>query len=1356
MDSKNKIVDALKGEKVLLLGNEAIVRGAIEAGVRVATGYPGTPASEIGDTFSKIASRLGIYFEYSINEKVAFEVAYGASFGGVRAIASMKHLGLNVAADPFVTAAYTGTAGGLVVISAGEPGCHTSPNEQDHRFMARMAKVPAFVPSYPAEAYEMTKIAFELSERWKLPILMIPTTRVSHVQGIVEVGEIVNKRGSKGFQKHQSRFVPVPATARKLSEDLIERIKFVITDLDCRKFNRVEGDGNKLAIVTTGVSYLYAIDAIEELGIRDDVVLLKIGIPYPLNDEYIVNALKGVEKILVVEELEPFLEDSIKRILFDKQITKKVSGKEDGKIPLAGELSPNLVREAIRRELSNKVIVGKGISSESTSNPTQVFEQPLASRPPILCPGCPHRASFLMLKLVCDEENDIFINDIGCYTLGGDPPFRMADMLLAMGTSISGGMGVSIATRKKVIAFIGDSTFFHSGITGLLNAVMSKHDILIVILDNEATAMTGHQPSPSDLKGSFSIEGIVKACGVENVAVVDPMDVSLTNRVIREFYNKKGVSVIISKHPCPFVVKGEKEEIYTVKEDRCRVCGISGKEPACGENVSSSFSLSRARRRIVSNIQELIPRGRAPCSEACPAGLCIQGFITQCLAGDMESAYRIIRRALPLPAVLSRICPRPCENSCVRKDLDDAVAINDLKRFVLDEISDSQKRKFLESMLGEVKFHETLVAVIGSGPAGLSAAWELRMRGYDVTIFEKEVELGGLLRYGIPRFRLPEDVLEKDIEEIIASGVAIQKGVEIGKDLKIEDLKSKFSAVFLATGAGSGFLPDIEGIDEKGIWDAIKFMKFVAENRLEQVEGNVIVIGGGDAAMDSARTALRLGGSKVTVVYRRSREEMPAGLQEIREAEKEGVEFIFRAAPVKIVRDGKGVLKVQFNKTIKGEIDETERARPILVSGSGFEIEAKTVVFATGQIGGGKIQEIEPLTLRIGSSNLFAGGDVLTGPATVVEAIAGGRRGAWGIDSFLRKGDAPPLYPGIALKGSSKTRIAPSLLKGVEKAERVEVPSKIVEKLEKNFDEVHGKYDRDLFWREAQRCLACGDCALCNSCIAVFGCGAFRMSENGKMQIDESLCNGCGVCSSVCPNGAIVKKVVAETSKEAIEIVNAHANKIRNSAFSSSEIAIAKNGSLRIHLAGVGGQGTLTAASIIGESALRSGIQVTVSALHGMAQRGGMVTNQIIMGNLRSPKIDEGEADIIAGLEPLETLRSLQFGKNGCIVFINLSEITPFTLTSKGEKYPDIGWIIEKISKRTSLLYTLNATGLAEKAGNRKSAQLVMLGFMVGAGVFPFSYDILRNVIQDISPPKRVMADIGALTLGFETAKKLV
>ena len=1378
-----KLPDAGEGDHLLLLGNEAIVRGAIEAGVKVVTTYPGTPASEIGDSFSALHQKLGVHFEYSVNEKVAYEVAFGACLGGARALTSMKHLGLNVAGDPFVTSAYVGTVAGFVIVSAGEPGCHTSPNEQDHRYFARMAYIPVFDPCSPQEACDMTRMAFELSERWSLPILLRPTTRVCHSQGIVTAGPVREPKENMDFVRDPSRFVPIPRNAKVLRKTLIRRIEAASRDRDCLRFNTLEGSGNELAIVTSGVSSSYVHDAVRELGLTGGVRILKLSIPYPISSGFLLESLRGAAKILVVEELEPFIEDHVKKILFDAGIRVPVLGKHDNVLPLDGEYSPGLVRQAVSFAGSSKKTAlpppDKQAGRERKPD-GKAAAAPLPVRPPILCPGCPHRASFFALKLAA-RPDDIFINDIGCYTLGMAPPFNMGDILLSMGTSITAGGGVSIAVRRKTVAFIGDSTFFHSGITGLINAVINNHDMLLLILDNRVTGMTGHQPSPSFLKAreapgagkeegksgdaSLSIEDICRACGVKNLAVMDPSNPGEALETTKAFHAKDGVSVIVSRHPCPiaFPKPAVEKKVYRVDPDACRVCAQSSGESACGQAPTAAYGLARSVKRIAGCSSISPSREKTPCSASCPAGLCIQGFIAHAQCGDLKAAYRIIRRSLPLAGVIARICPRPCEAGCVRKDHDDAVNINDIKRFVLENTAEKTRKAYLGALLEAAPDHGKKVAVVGSGPAGLAAAWELRLRGYGVTIFEKEKQTGGLLRLAIPRFRLPKDVLDGDIEEILSAGVDIETNAALGRDFSLGDLSGRgFGAVFLATGASKGVRHSIDGSHARGVYDVLEFLRAAGSEEIRELDHGVVVVGGGDAAMDAARTALRLGAASTTVLYRRTPEDMPAGALEIEEAREEGVKFIFQALPEKIVQDHDGVAaSVVAVRTEPGRKDASGRASPVPVEGSAFELEARTIIFATGQRLGKEVEAIfgdsglssagfvrvDGAGMETSKKGVFAGGDAVSGPMTVVSAVAAGRRAAWGIDVKLRGEEAVALDPSLQPPEETVDVSA----EGVVRKERMLPPKLPAAERSRTMDEVAMTFSRQSMIDEAHRCLACGSCALCSACVTSLGCPAFFITRQGKMQIDANLCNGCGLCEQVCPNMAIAPAGPDAGAREDVEkkecaVVPAI---VKSCTFERKweppEV-------LRIHLAGVGGQGTLSSSGVLGEAAKRAGLNVLISALHGMAQRGGMVTNQVIIGDVRSPVIDPGTADVLVGFEPLETVRSLPFGREGCVVLMNTAAVPPFPLTITGKRCPDVETLLPAVCERASLVLTVDALELARKAGNPKAISAVMLGLIAGAGILPFPAEALKDTFLSLSPPSRAEVNARAFDLGLKSA----
>jgi indolepyruvate ferredoxin oxidoreductase alpha subunit len=576
----SELLNGQAGERRLLLGNEAIVRGALEAGVSLAATYPGTPASEIGDRFYEISRQTDLVFEYSTNEKVALEVAAGASAAGWRAMASMKHVGLNVAADALITLGYVGVKGGLVIISADDPSLFSSQNEQDNRYYARLAGLPMLEPASPQEAKDMIRAAFALSEELGLPVLLRTTTRVNHTRGPVTLGELAPRPGLGHFLKNPFSQVMVPAVAREAHARLLAKQVKVQERAETSPFNSITGQG-PWGIVTSGVAAAYVEDAILELGLGDQVTLLKLGFTNPLPEKLIADFLGQVEKVLVVEELEPFLENGLKAIAQVRGLTLPIQGKGDGLFSRLYEYQPALVRQVIARYF------GVPWQAPKPPEPLELWGRELPDRPPNLCPGCPHRAMYYAVKIALKDLGleGIFPTDIGCYTLGLLPPLSMADYLICMGSSISTAAGISRATGQTVVAFIGDSTFFHAGLTGLTNAVHNGHDFLLVILDNGTTAMTGHQPHPgvslvpSGYPGKpINLEGVVRALGVEQVWVVNPFKYKESLTATKAALESKGLRVLISQAPCHLYearVTGKKRRArFQVKDDcgDCRHC----------------------------------------------------------------------------------------------------------------------------------------------------------------------------------------------------------------------------------------------------------------------------------------------------------------------------------------------------------------------------------------------------------------------------------------------------------------------------------------------------------------------------------------------------------------------------------------------------------------------------------------------------------------------------------------------------------------------------------------------------------------------------------------------------------------
>lgn len=568
----HKLLTDTPGKEMLLLGNEAIARGALEAGLAFATCYPGTPSSEIPLQFFEISKEFkDLYFEYSTNEKVALEVAAGAAVSGLRTMVTMKHVGLNVAADPLMTLAYEGIKGGMVIVSADDPYLFSSQNEQDNRYYARLSLIPMLEPTNVQDMKEMTKEAFEISEALELPVILRTTTRLNHIRGKVTLGELKPVKTKAEFKKNPFHWVAVPAVSRRLHGLLLERHSKAKEMSESSPYNRIIGTG-RWGIITNGVSMNYVMDAVKELGIMDKVSILNLGFSFPLPSDLCLKFLNQVDKVLVVEELEPVMENDIKAIAQGEGITIPIKGKGVGRLSRLFEYDPGMVREAIAEYFE--------ISYEAPK-PVDISDLPeLPGRPPNLCPGCPHRATYYAVKEIYGTDS-IYPSDIGCYTLGLLPPISMADFLICMGSSVSSACGFSRATDKKVVAFIGDSTFFHSGITGLINAVHNNHKFTLVILDNGTTAMTGHQPHPGVDTSPMGVErtrvdleSVVRGCGVKDVHVIQPFKIKKSLEQIRASFEYDGLSVIISRELCPLFAKAtgqaRKRKAFYVNPNKCK------------------------------------------------------------------------------------------------------------------------------------------------------------------------------------------------------------------------------------------------------------------------------------------------------------------------------------------------------------------------------------------------------------------------------------------------------------------------------------------------------------------------------------------------------------------------------------------------------------------------------------------------------------------------------------------------------------------------------------------------------------------------------------------------------------------
>lgn len=538
--------------KKILLGDEAIVQGALEAGVDFVSGYPGCPSAEIGDEFGKIAKENGIYAEWSINEKVALESAIGASFSGLKSLVNMKSFGINVCSDSLFPLAYTGTKAGMVIIVADDPSCHSSAqSEQDSRGYAYLSNIPMLEPSDPQECYDFTKLGFELSEKFNIPVILRITTRVAHQRMPVEFNKVDSKPQKIGeFIKNPLQFSTMPPRVLEMKKELLDKLERIKAYAEKSKINEIRGGraSMKLGIVASGIACLHVKEAMGKLGL--DLPILKINLFYPLASNTVSKFIKNLKKVLVVEELEGYLEKELNAIAKEANPELQIFGKN--LLPVIGELDAEKVCSALAQ------ITGKKFNKNITK------QLSLPKRTARLCEGCPYWYIFPVIKRIA-PEGTIFGGDIGCNMIAGLPPHSMHDYLFSMGASLGISHGVKKSTNQKVISLMGDGTFFHAGIPALVNAVYNKSNLLVVILDNRITAMTGHQPNPGMGKTGMGedteelkIEEIAKACGVKHIKVLDPANVKEFEDAIKEFLDKEEVSIIICRRICALLAKRQK------------------------------------------------------------------------------------------------------------------------------------------------------------------------------------------------------------------------------------------------------------------------------------------------------------------------------------------------------------------------------------------------------------------------------------------------------------------------------------------------------------------------------------------------------------------------------------------------------------------------------------------------------------------------------------------------------------------------------------------------------------------------------------------------------------------------------
>jgi indolepyruvate ferredoxin oxidoreductase alpha subunit len=635
------IQDIITEEKdqAFLFCNEAIVRGALESDVKVVAFYPGSPVSEIMDTFYQIADKFDIKMEITSNEKVALEIVAGASMGGQRSFTAMKSVGLNVAADSFFSLGYTGVNKGCVLLFADDPYCHSSQSEEDGRFFGPSAYIPMLEPTNPVEAKEMVKAAFELSEKYQTVVLIRTTTRINHQSTIVPLAPLNRTEFKKeSFRSFNKTYSTVGSVARELKLKMLERTKKIEEEFNQSIFNTIERGNGDIGIIVSGVSYNYVKEAVDKIGINPPI--FKIGTTFPLPKKMLNDFISNLKKVVIVEELSPYLELNIKALAKDVNPELIIIGKESGDFSEAFEYNVPIVMKVLKNSFQLKLELGYDDILYNANNLKSI----LPPRIPVFCPGCPHRATFWALQraLSGKSEKIALINDIGCYSMlliNKDIYAKMHadDLLLSMGATLGASSGVSLASEEKVISIIGDSTFFHAGLPGLINISNNDENVLLFVLDNSVTAMTGQQPNAGTgygpggkSKNKIQIEDVLKGMGFKNVNIINCFDTKNAIAPIKKALEENGPTIIISRGPCALWndrnkrKRGEKIQPYYVDQKKCRKCHTCMKDFYCPaismdlENTAYTDENKKVWNGFSSHISSELCDGCGVCSICCP------------------------------------------------------------------------------------------------------------------------------------------------------------------------------------------------------------------------------------------------------------------------------------------------------------------------------------------------------------------------------------------------------------------------------------------------------------------------------------------------------------------------------------------------------------------------------------------------------------------------------------------------------------------------------------------------------------------------------------------------------------------
>ena len=1128
-------MDMRAGDYRILLGNEAIARGLVEAGCQFMTAYPGTPSSEILPAVVAFGKELdlNVYAEWSTNEKVALETALAAAYSGKRAAVAMKQVGLNVAADPALSSAYIGVVGGLVLIVADDPGLHSSQTEQDSRLFSLFSKIPALDPSSPQEAKDMVALAFELSERHQIPVMLRPTVRVCHSEQAIECTPVNAPFRTAAFEKNPRRWAATPRARMQLHQQLNQKLAAIENEFQSWHGNHaffpagLPQQRAPLGIVAAGVSYAYLKDLLQPLGLADQVPLLKIVTAYPLPRALVGDFAHRCERLIVFEETDAAVELQIR-------LSMPVWGRLTGHVPSDGELTPGVIEKLL---LAAAREAGLAANARATNRLQEaVAGLALPIRRPTFCPGCGHRAAFYSLRRAFPDA--IFPGDIGCYTLGLNQ--GAVDTVHDMGASISMASGFYHAYAQDgksppIFATIGDGTFFHSGAIGLENAVYNGARFVLLVLDNGTIGMTGMQPTPELGEtadghggGTVHLETLIRGCGINYVTHADPYDLASFQRALLDALDHTraehgGVAVVIARYVCVTQLKGLGPDKTALPV-----------EVRHGPRPRSAEALSALDAPWMPRYQNCL----SPCSEACPAGNDIEGMMTLVAQNKWMEAARLLYEEHPFPSTLGRVCPHPCESKCNRDAYDGALSINAIERIVGDRGHSAADFATRTPALGKS------VAVVGGGPSGLVAAYHLARLGYGVEIYESLPEIGGMLRWAITEYRLPANVLQRELEVFKSLGVAVHTGIRLGKDMAWSEL-DRFDAVYLATGAWKQRRLNIAGEERAGVLTGLDYLYQVRAGEAPALGAHVAVIGGGNTAMDAARTARRKGAA-VDVYY----DLLLAIPEEASAARDEGIVFHHRVVPVMFEDGAAANVKLLLRDLAVPKPGANEDA-PVFWTETN---EADSVLICIGgdadltYLGRQNLADDGRLAVdawgRTRQPRIFAGGDASSvGTGTVVGAINAGKRAALAIDQqlggraldtrMLELGAGPGIATAVAQGNATVSPFAragqvtpapgpgdinPQFFRKMPRAEtRRRAPNDSIW----NFDEVNlGLGSEDAAAEARERCFHCGVCTHCDICVNVCPSAAIKKIDGGY-QIDDGKCTACRVCAAECPRRAI-------------------------------------------------------------------------------------------------------------------------------------------------------------------------------------------------------------------------------------------